>query len=183
MTDYIIGIAINLFLACLTFAIALLHYRATVATPQRLRTLQYRLFAIRDRAVRMVAEGVASEDDPRFQKWYGVINRSACSGVVGQVSNGLTFSLRLLRNSRPPTAEEEKEFTSLPESLKQLIVDYGRTVLSICWDGSWVLRTLVWLGQRFVRVGLWLKRRRPLEAKRYAEWRQFAQHHAGAAVG
>lgn len=182
MTNYLIGLALNLGLAASIFAFLLWRYRVTVATPQRLRTLQYRLFALRDRAVRLVAEGVIREDDTRYQKWYALINRSACSVIVGHVSNGLTFVLRLLRNSQPPTTEEEHEFASLPEPLKRLLVDYGVTVLSICRDGSWVLRGVAWLATRFQSVREWLKRRRPVETGRYDGWRQFTQHHASVSA-
>jgi len=174
MHDYLIGLAINATVGLTVAAILAWHYRRTVALPLRLRALQYRLFAIRDRAIRMVAEGIMREEDPQFQFWYELFNRTATSAAVGRIQNGFSFVLHLLRSAGSPKPDQIKAIQTLPEPMQQLVGQYAITVVSVLWEGSFLIRILARLAERFTVFKAWIKRRRPEEAERYVEWNHFA---------
>src|SRR5208282_3045184 len=96
------------------------------------RTFQYRLFALRDRVIDLIVDGVMKEDDPKWQALYSALNASAKPVVVDRMRSGLPFVLEILRKAAPPTPGELASFDSLPQPVKQIYADYVNAVLSIC---------------------------------------------------
>jgi len=167
MNHVLASFLLNVVVFGLAGFVFLRRYRSTVSKPARLQAFQYRLFALRDRAINLVVDGVMNEDDARWKNLYRHMNESAKPVAVDRMKNGLSFVLALLRNAKPPTAEEIQEFRSLPEPAKQLYADYVRTVLGICLEGSFVFRSAIKLADRFAFIKRWLKYQRPEESSTY----------------
>ncbi|HUY35957.1 MAG TPA: hypothetical protein VMV69_24675 [Pirellulales bacterium] len=117
----------------------------------------------------LVADGTVSEDLPEWQNLYRHLNGSAHSATVDRMTNGLRFIFTLLA-SGPPTMAERKAYDQLPPPIKSLLVDYVRTIVAICWDGSRCLRLAVWAGERFTIAKRMLDRFKPKEVRSYRRW-------------
>lgn len=174
MNDYLIGLALNAALGTALAALYMWRYRVKVVTPQRLQQFQYRLFAIRDRMVRLVAEGVMDEEDPRFEFWYKTVNRSATPAAVDRI-RGAKFVFRLLRCSKPPSEEEIDAVRSMPTPAVKVLVDYVNTLLGICWEGSLLLRAVIGTARSFQLLKNLVGKFRPAEMRRYVDWRDVGQ--------
>lgn len=176
MSDDWIGQAFNCMVIVLVGVGLLAWYRRRVARLAERQDFQYRLFALRDRAIRLVAEGVIEEDDRQWQTLYRHLNESARSFTVERMRNGLSFVLGVLDKLEPPTPEDIREFNRLPRPLKRLWMDFANTVLNICWEGSTILRTVVRAAHRYRRVKQFVEQLRPTETKLYRAWER-SQHH------
>ena len=171
MNDYWFGQAFNCAVLVICGVVACWVYKLCVSNPIRLKGFQYRIFALRDRMIRMVADGTVLESDPDWKMVYAHVNLFAHATSVNRMKNGLRFVLALL-SSGPPTLAQRKAFEKLAPYLKDFLRDYTETVLMICWRGSWRLRWAVRLGKRIAVVAMLLKRWRPRESRSYQEWHQ-----------
>lgn len=171
MSDYWIGQVFNCAVMVIMGAVACWFYRARLATPVKLKGYQYRLFALRDRAVRMVVDGTIPENDPEWKRIYAHVNDFAHAASVSRMTNGLRFVLAML-SSGPPTIAQKKAFDRLPSALRGFLFDYTKTVLEICWEGSWVLRLAARAAGRVTVIASLLKRLKPLESESYRLWRR-----------
>src|SRR5258708_3853181 len=147
MSTWILSLIFNLLVFGTAGLAFLWRYRAAIGRPARRREFQYRLYALRDRTINLVIDGVMTEEDPRWTSLYQQMNNSARTLVVDRLSNGLTFVLGVLRRVEPPTAEELHGLEELPPQAREIYSDYVRTVLRICWEGSAALRWAVWLAE------------------------------------
>lgn len=106
-------------------------YDRRIGRRERLRAQQYRLFALRDRAFRLLAEGIADKADPSWQALYSHLNESAKTDTVAKMECDAEFAIRLLRQAPPRLLDDSDEVA--PEVV-QLWKDYRKTVLDICHD-------------------------------------------------
>lgn len=179
MTDYILSQLVWCILFLLEGLFLVWRYHVKLSHPVELRAFRQRLFALRDRAIFLVAEGRFREDDPNWQKLYRTLNHSAKAATVGQMKHGLWFVWKLLRLVKPPSKEERERFEQLPEPLLELWASYIVTVFTIVWEGSVWLRIIVYLAHRFGIVNRWLERHRPKETASYRGWETSADDFKG----
>lgn len=170
MTDYILAQIVWCVLFALEACFLVWRYHVTISRPVKIRAFRQRLFALRDQAILLVAEGQALENDPNWQMLYRALNHSAKAASVGEMKNGFLFVRRLLRNNEPPSKEERLKFAQLPPPLLELWADYVGTVFSIVWEGSLLLRLAVRLAHRFQFVKRIFERRNPKETDNYQGW-------------
>lgn len=170
MSEFLAACLIDLAVYSLAAAAFVVWYKMTVGNDAQLKAYQYRFFALRDRAIRLVASGQMEESDPRWQELYKHMNESARAASVNSMRNGLSFVLGILRNLRPLTAEEIDQSESLPCEAKQLYGDFVRTVLRVCVEGSAILRLVLWLAQHVKRIKRWLEWHNPDEVRNYRRW-------------
>ncbi len=175
MNEFLFGLALNAAVFLPAGAFFFWRYRVAIGLPARLREFQYRLFALRDRAINLVVDGVMKEDDPRWKSLYEHLNASARPISVKHMKHGLSFVLAMLRNAEPPGNEELRQFESLPKPVKELYADWVKTILGICFEGSPTLRLIVRLAIRYKFVKKWLQERRTLESDRYRGFKH-AEH-------
>ncbi|MFH1923591.1 MAG: hypothetical protein ABIP48_27340 [Planctomycetota bacterium] len=168
----------QLFNCCLLVTMGLFTvawYRRKVGYRSEVQSLQYGMCAIRDRVIRLVAEGHVSEEDAEWQRLYRQVNMSANWFLVVKFKTmGWNLVIRLLRDVEPPSSSDIKRFKTLPPELQLIWRDYVRTVLSVLWDGSFLFRTGVHIATRFAGLRQWVKRLKPVESARYTGW-QFAE--------
>ena len=131
-------------------------YWTRVGRQAKLRVFQYSLFALRDRAISLVASDVMKEDDPEWRRIYDLLNESARPATVDKMRSGLTFVTHLLSHARPLPEDVKQRFTSLPDPAKAIVRDYVATVFRICLEGSVFLRFMV----DRPRLFLWFAKRR-----------------------
>jgi hypothetical protein len=175
MTDYVISQAVWCVLFLLLGLFLVWRYHVEVSRPVTLRAFRQRLFALRDRAILLVAEGQFREDDPDWQTLYRSLNHSAKAATVGQMKNGLTYVWKFLRLVKPPSENDLPSIKKLPEPLVELWADYFCTVVSIVWDGSVWLRLIVRVAHRSGLVMRWLQRNRPKETASYQRLETYAE--------
>jgi hypothetical protein len=144
-------------------------YFVTIHRPARLRSFQYRIFAVRDKVIRLVADGQVREEDAHWQSLYAFVNESARVVNVAKMQDGFTFVMDVLKQSPPP---EEMRMAELPEPLRLAISELCVAVFSICWEGSLWLR-LFW---PYPMIGkMLLDKRHPIEMRNFRTWEQRAQ--------
>lgn len=172
----------NNYIAALLFWTALIslfglflvwRYNSRVCRVARRQSFQYRIYALRDRAIRLVAEGIVSEDDPQWKRLYCHLNESAKAMSVdrlGGVRLALSFIAYVLMKVPMPPSKDEIDFDSLPKELRCLWAEYAATVIAICWH-SRAFRWIVLSAGRVKRLRQCLRNRRPLESERFAAWR------------
>jgi hypothetical protein len=170
MTDYLLAQSVWCVLFALEAAFLVWRYHVVVSRPVRIRAFRQRLFALRDRAILLVAEDQAKENDPDWQMLYRALNHSAKAASVGEMKNGFLFVRKLLRSNDPPSKEDRLKFGQLPPPLLELWADYVVTVFSIVWEGSLLLRLAVRLAHRFPFVKRLFERRNPKETDSYRGW-------------
>lgn len=175
MIDYIIMQSIWCGLFLLTGLFLVWRYRVQLSRPAIHRADRQRLFALRDRAILLVAEGRFREDDPNWQRLYRTLNHSAKAASVAQMKNGLSYVWRLLRLIKPISQEDRRRVEQLPEPLLKLWFEYIVTVFSIILAGSFVVRLALRLAHRFGFVKRWMERQLPKEMASYQEWETSAE--------
>lgn len=148
-------------------------YHVTISRPLQLRSLQQRLFALRDELIYLVAEGKFKEDDTDWQALYKVVNDSAKATSIDQFRSGSALALRALHDALPPSKAERDRFPTFPVALQVLWLHYVLAVLKIVTE-SWRFRTILALARHWSLVKKWLERARPKEVKRYREWLESA---------
>ena len=87
------------------------------------------------------------------------------------MKSGRSLVMKVLKEAVPPTQEERDRFASMPAAFQELWLLYVVTVLSICIDGSWRFRTLLYLAKHLVMLKGWLEYRRPGEVAKYRAWK------------
>lgn len=175
MADYIIAQTIWCLLFLFSGVFLVWRYHVKLSRPVVMRAFRQRLFALRDRAILLVAEGQFREDDPNWQKLYRTLNHSAKAASVAQMKNGLSYVWRFLRLIKPPSEKDRQRVEELPEALGDLWMDYVITVFSIVWEGSFLLRFGVRLAHRCGIVKRMIERHHPKETASYRGWESSAE--------
>ncbi len=148
-------------------------YDRRVARARRTEALQYKLFAIRDKAIRMVARGSVREDDEQWQRLYAFINegtRATTLDVIRRASSAFAFTRALLDNVQAPQADRET-FNKLPGDFKRLWAEAASTIIDACF-GSPIFRWAFRLSLTMGVVKSLSRRVQPALYARFAEWKR-----------
>jgi hypothetical protein len=152
LPDWIIPQAI-LASAGVLFILLLRHrYRATVSLTARRKMYQYQVFALRDQAIRMVANGTVSQDDKAWMHIYSYINDTAKTVTTDEfftLRHGFRFFVMVL-SKIPEVPKDIKALNSAPNPVKQLWMRTAKCILVIAWDGNTAFR---WCFLTLLRVG------------------------------
>lgn len=132
MIEQVIVTAVLGVIAFLVARLCLWWYDARIGRKERLRGQQYRLFALRDRAFRLMADGKVQPEDGDWASLYEHLNESAKLASVRNMQSNLDFALALLIKG-PPCAPGE--FRVPAPELAKLWNDYRSTVVDICRRG------------------------------------------------
>lgn len=133
MIDSIVAAAIIVSIAYLFMRVSLVWYdRRVGAQRERLLAQQYRLFALRDRAFRMLAEGQVPPEDADWYTLYEHLNESAKLPSVQEMHNSREYALALLTKAPPCVSGE---FREVSPKLRPLWDDYTKIVIDICKRG------------------------------------------------
>jgi hypothetical protein len=170
MTPWIIAQAVCCSVLVLEGILLVWRYHVRLGRLARLQTFQYRFFALRDKAIRLVGEGQAREEDPNWQAVYRLLNEMAKAAFVSRMQNGLSFVLHLLQKA-PPEKRSPSDWISVREPLASLVVELANTVVDVCFEGSLVLRWAVKLSSRFDSLKRLLEKRRPVEVRNFRLWK------------
>lgn len=179
MTDYLISQAVLLPLLLVWGVFLMWRYQVRISRPAKLREFQYRMFAIRDSVIRMVAEGQISEVDEDWQELYEFANDSAKVAAVSKFRNGFSFVLSFIGHLDAPSDDRIERLRALPELLRARWAELAASVLTICWDGSWFLRYAVRIGQMLAFVRKWQHRRWSKEATNLQRWNHVSNASGG----
>jgi hypothetical protein len=170
MSAYLMAQAVNAAIVILFGCFLVWRYHLRVGRTARLRSYQYRMFAIRDEVIRLVAEQKITESDNRWRKLYTLANEAARATNVAKFTNGSRFVLSILRNSTPPDNEDIEDILRVPDALRDVFAKLVASIVVICVDASRVLKMVLWMSRRFSRVKSWLERRNPSEIQKYRGW-------------
>lgn len=155
-------------------AFLLWQYDRRFLANRRREAVQYRFFALRDRVIRLVADGSFTEGDPRWNSLYETMNKSATAthvDAVRSMSTGFIFARSFVNAIAAPNQRLRDEFASLPEPLKDVWRDWTRAVLKTCFESwlfrmafkfaaSWHVARIIakWLApQLYLRIRQWVK--------------------------
>jgi hypothetical protein len=180
MADYLLGQMLCGAVLIIYGCFLVWRYNVIISRKVELEAFQYRIFAVRDRVIRLVAEGKVSEDDEQWKYLYEHVNFSAHWIHVDKMRKGTQFVLSLLRSLEPPSRAKARELSSMPEALRQEWVEYATAVMSICWDGSRALRNIVRAGTKIHSLAVQVQKFKPKETSNYRKWKNVSQSAAPA---
>ncbi len=144
----------------------------------------YRLYAVRDEFVRLVAEDRLSEDDMIFATFYAATNRLVKN--VDQLNlSALVASIEADRRTGTDLAERRK-LTELRNRIRRLgdpeveeaVTSYYKAVARIIYENSLVIRVLVdhkWLRALLRRFVNWINRPKPPQMEIYRDYTRAAR--------
>lgn len=173
MSDYLVVQAINCSFIVLFVGFLVWRYEATIGRPATLRAYQYQFFALRDKAIHLVADGSFQEEDPKWQSLYRILNDSARAAGKARLSSGFVFVLALLKDLPIPDKNVFDEIERLPKPLQKLWFEFVANIMFICYHSSFLVRAAIKLATYSVFIKHWLERRKPEETRNYRRWRLF----------
>ena len=149
-------------------------YQVTVARKAQIQAFQYRLFAVRDQVIFLVASEKVSEDDHHWIQLYEHVNNSADWIRVEKMRHGLRFVLRFLRSLSTPSDEMIQEIKRTPKPILEVWEKYAISVVTICYQGSWVLRLCLYLASKLQLIASVIRHKLPKESSSYTYWNKLA---------
>jgi hypothetical protein len=178
MTDYIISQAIVISLLIAWGGFLMCRYHMRLSRPAKLRDFQFRIFAIRDSVVRLVADGDVSEDNGDWKELYEIVNESAKVAMVKKY--GFAYVVSFIRDVEPPSEERIQQFESLPDPIRKEWASFAKTVLDICWDGSFALRMSVRIGRAIAFVHSLQQKHWKRESANIQQWKHVSYASGGS---
>lgn len=107
---------------------------------------RYRFFAIRDRLVRLVAEGYLREDEFVFEEFYKIINKIVNRTETFKFRNLVQIISAIDANKLEKQQFQKKIFREIQSKdveVQKVIIDLFRTIIVTFYDNSWGLRILI----------------------------------------
>ncbi|MGO8670821.1 MAG: hypothetical protein ACLQVD_05585 [Capsulimonadaceae bacterium] len=108
------------------------------------RTLRNRFYALRDRCVQLVAEGVVEENDRLFQRLYDGTNRLAADAVDFDFAGLVIHATEAVKSTHPEElARFRQDIESRPAAFQSLVTDFYKAIWMSMIDSSTILQFIV----------------------------------------
>jgi hypothetical protein len=151
-------------------------YNRSVVRPARLKAAQYKLFALRDKAVRMAIEEPELTKDPVWQGLYGLLNEVAKERAVDQlmrtsipkfVASMQNCGVSIKLEMHPPEGGKPIKPEELP-AMEGLMLRSFIAILETCYRMTRWLRVKYWFASRIRHLAETFER----QAGMYASWQR-----------